>query len=104
MSKVTYQSPRNTVFYHLERGGLFRLADIAEKCLMTVETAERALDANVRLGRLVKDVDFYTVADEHRVPLTLNTWYLLAERLMARLPKGDRLNRCLSIYNYDTQA
>ena len=100
MSKVTYQSPRNTVFYALERGGLFTVDAVARFCHLAHSTAERALNANVTLGRVVRDGEFYTVAEAHRVPWTLRTWDILAERLLARLPVGERKDRYQTIYEY----
>lgn len=99
MSRVTYQSPRNTVFYFMERGGLYTLDDVAHGLHMGHESAERALDANVRLGRLVKDGEFYTVAETYRIRWTLPTWDILAERLLQKLPDGPRKVRCQAIYD-----
>ena len=85
MKKRAYQSPRNTVFYLLERGGLFTLDAVAHSLHLAHKTAEIALDANVRLGRVIRDGEFYTIAEEYRVPWTLGTWHLLGERLLARI-------------------
>ena len=96
MVRVNYQSPRNTVFYLMERGGLFTLDDVAHTLHMSHGNAERALDANVRLGRLKKDGDFYTATKP--IPHSLRTWELLGERLLTRTTDPDRRRRYAVIW------
>lgn len=84
-----YQSPRNTVFYLLERGGVFTLDQIAHSCHIHHGTAEVAALALIRMGKIktheIGGKQFFEIEEKYRVAWTLATWDLLAERLLDRL-------------------